>query len=153
MPNPNTDFVAGAVLLASQQNRFPRGLMQSGNNQVTDAAITVDKSVVSLTFTAVANRNYRLIYTEPQMNGSAISFFTMGLRTGATFATSTLIAQTTVGIPVVATPTQGIVQSIGTFAAGSTIIYASIQISAGTGTATRSGFKRALLTVEDMGPI
>ena len=148
---PNDQFTAGQVLTATEANQWPRGLMQSGDNQVTDAAITVDKSAVSLTFTAEANRSYRLIYTEPQLNGSAISSFTLGLRQGATFATSTLIAQTLVGIPVIAVPTQGFVQAISTFGAGSQTVYGAIQISAGTGTATRSAFKRGLLTVEDIG--
>jgi hypothetical protein len=148
---PNDQFTAGQVLTATECNQFPRGLMQSGNNQVTDAAITVDKSAVSLTFTAEANRSYRLIYTEPQLSATAITFFTIGLRQGATFATSTLIAQAAVGIPVIAIASQGFVQSIGTFTAGSTTIYAAIQINAGTGTATRSAFKKGLLTVEDIG--
>tara|TARA_R110000822_G_scaffold131494_2_gene268494 strand:+ start:357 stop:821 length:465 start_codon:yes stop_codon:yes gene_type:complete len=150
--NPNTNFVAGAVLLASEQNRFPRGIMQIASNATTDAAITVDKSVVTATFTAVANRNYRLIYTEPQLGGSVVSYYVMSLRVGATFATSALIANTVVGIPVAAINTQGIIQAISTFTAGTNIVYAAIQINVGTGTATRSGFKKALLTVEDMGP-
>ena len=62
--NPNVDFVAGAVLTASQQNRFPRGVMAyyiGGADQTIGTTIT-DVTGASLTFTAVANRLYRATF-------------------------------------------------------------------------------------------
>jgi hypothetical protein len=62
--NPNTDFFSGDVLTASQQNRFPRGVMGYAKS-TADASIgstTADVSGMSVTFTAVANRLYRATF-------------------------------------------------------------------------------------------
>jgi hypothetical protein len=64
--NPNTNFTAGAILTADQQNRFPRGVMGAVLNTTGLAAVSggpVDLAGMSITFTAVANRIYRATWT------------------------------------------------------------------------------------------
>ena len=62
--NPNTDFVAGAILTASQQNRFGRGVMAYARSTVnaSQTSGSTDIAAMSLTFTAVANRLYRATF-------------------------------------------------------------------------------------------
>ena len=43
--NPNTDFSAGAVLTAAQQNRFPRGVVAFSSSQTSSAAIGTTETV------------------------------------------------------------------------------------------------------------
>lgn len=149
--NPNTDFTAGAVLTASQQNRFPRGLMALVTNDTTDATITVEEVQLIATFTAVANRNYRIMYTEPQLSGTTATTCTARIRQGTTTA-GTVLNSNTVGITSITLPFNSIVYSIAPIAAGSQSVVATLQYSAGTGTATRSATRLAYLTVEDLGP-
>jgi hypothetical protein len=65
MPNPNTDFTAGAILTAAQQNRFPRGFLGSATLATTQSVGTaeVDLTGMSVTFTAVAGRIYKFTGT------------------------------------------------------------------------------------------
>jgi len=47
----------------------------------------------------------------------------------------------------------GFIQNVVTFTAGSVVLVATLQNSAGTGTANRSGTAQALLLVEDIGSL
>ena len=63
--NPNTDFTAGQVLTAAQQNQFPRGqmvdsLLYTGGNQTIASVSTVDIPNATITFTAVSSRAYKV---------------------------------------------------------------------------------------------
>ena len=62
--NPNTDFTAGAVLTAAQQNRFPRGVMgdASTTSSYNLTGTLADVPGLSFTFTAVAGRLYKFIF-------------------------------------------------------------------------------------------
>ena len=63
--NPNTNFTAGQVLTADQQNRFPRGVMAYVINTTTNPTVTTtlaDVTGMTVTFTAVANRLYRATF-------------------------------------------------------------------------------------------
>ena len=75
MPNPNVDFTTGQTLLASQQNRFGRGMMafaQSTVNYTLTAANAIATGM-SVTFTAVAGRTYKFTYYEPAVETSTIA--------------------------------------------------------------------------------
>ena len=63
---PNTDFTSGQILTAQQQNNFPRGLVAIATSVTTQNGITAEtlSTGMSLSFTAVANRNYKVIYRE-----------------------------------------------------------------------------------------
>ena len=61
--NPNVDFVAGAILTAQQLNRFGRGVMAySERTTGTTATTSVSDVGVSVTFTAVASRYYKISF-------------------------------------------------------------------------------------------
>ena len=59
MPNPNTNFSAGAVYTADQANRFPRGVMAVTTSTSNVLAFGL-LSGLSTNFTAVANRLYKI---------------------------------------------------------------------------------------------
>ena len=152
--NPNTDFSSGAILTAAQQNRFPRGVM--ARNEVTTSDLTITAEEIQLTgssFTAVANRYYRMTYYEPQIALPA---------TGGVFVLAkirlTNLAGTQLQLGIVQNaPATAINYSqptiwVGTLTAGSTVIVATLSCSSGTATATRSATIPAQLTVEDIGP-
>jgi hypothetical protein len=148
--SPNDDFTAGQVLTATECNNFPRGLMGLTTNDTTDATITGEEVQLIATFTAVANRNYRIMYTEPQLGGSTATTCTARIRKDN--VTGTVLNSNTVGITSTTLPFNSIVYSIAPIAAGSQTVVATLQYSAGTGTATRSATRLAYLTVEDLGP-
>ena len=73
--NPNTDFTAGNVLTAAQQNRFPRGIMAYSTKTTDYAATTTLADIgLSVTFTAVANRYYKYTFGVYATDSSTTSF-------------------------------------------------------------------------------
>jgi len=147
--NPNTDFTTGQVLLASEQNRFPRGTMQYISSTTALALITTITTTFTLpNFTAIANRNYKITYFEPNMfgtigTGEAIMTIKNGATTIAT--TSAAVASTVSG--------QGNFVFVTTFTAGVIGLTASLTyVGSGTLTSSRSATRTAFMLVEDIGP-
>jgi hypothetical protein len=147
--SPNVDFVAGAVLTATQENQFPRGVMQlveaTSNASLGAEAVTI----TSPSFTAVANRYYRITYYEPRVACSGSSN-TTSVRIRLTNASGTIFgggqvfnAGSSMDLPFT-------VVAFTTLSAGSTVIVGTI--AALSGTATRTSDLPAQLIVEDMGP-
>ncbi len=149
--NPNTDFSSGAVLTAAQQNRFPRGIVAFGQTTTTDSSITTEElTVVSSSFTAVANRYYRIHYYEPQVSTAS---------GGGSFFLGRIRRTNLVGTQL----QQGILQVgelnfmfhlvwVGTLTAGSTTIVATGAAGSGTWSASRGATLPAQIIVEDIGP-
>ena len=148
--NPNTDFSSGAVLTAAQQNRFPRGIMQYNTASSSDSSITAEEIQITLaSFTAVANRFYRISYYEPGFGSSVAAAMTMRIRlTNLAGA----VQQQGIVYNTGAQQQNGFIQNIVTFTAGSVVLVATLQNSAGTGSANRTGTAQAILLVEDIGP-
>lgn len=147
---PNTNFSVGAVLTAAQQNRFPRGVVAYSQVTTTDSTITSEEvQITGSSFTAVADRYYRITYFEPGFGASTSAAMTMRVR-------QTSIAGTVLQSAVIFnTGTQqqtGTLSSVSTFAAGSVNVVATLQNSTGTGSANRSATAVAFLLVEDIGP-
>jgi hypothetical protein len=148
--NPNTDFTAGAILTAAQQNRFPRGVVAIGTAAGTDNFTAEEVELTTSSFTAVANRYYRVTYFEPKMYVNAGDVeITMRIRLtsigGAVQQTAITQASGSYG----QTANMSIVK---TFTAGATVLVGTLQIASGTGTAERSATQSAYLLVEDLGP-
>jgi hypothetical protein len=147
--NPNTDFSSGAVLTAAQQNRFPRGVMALNTGTTTDSSITAEEvQITGSSFTAVANRYYKITYFEPNVvNGTG--YFAFRIRqtnlAGTVLNTSYNVAGT--GID-----RQMTMIWIGTFSAGTVNVVATAQQTAGTGICSRGASTVAYLLVEDIGP-
>ena len=147
--NPNTDFSSGAVLTAAQQNRFPRGVMAFNQSTTSDTSITSEEvQITGSSFTAVANRYYKITYFEPNIV-SGTGYFTFQIR--QTNISGTIVQQF---YEQSATGQDRFAHGvwIGTLTAGSQNFVATASMSAGTGTLSRSSNRVAYLLVEDIGP-
>ena len=150
--NPNTDFTALTVLTAAQQNRFPRGVVAYAQTPTSDTTITSEEiQVTSTTFTAVANRYYRITYYEPQVSAASGSFLVQYIRktnvAGTQYASS--IFQQPSGQALNGTLN---VSAVTTFSAGSTTVVGTMASGGGTASATRAAAYPAWICVEDIGP-
>ena len=120
-------------------------------NTTTDSTITAEEvQITSASFTAIANRYYRVTYHEPKMYITAgTTEITMRIRltniSGTVQQTAVSVGSGTYG----QTATTSIVK---TFAAGATVLVATLVAAAATGSAERSATQVAYLLVEDIGP-
>lgn len=156
MPTPNTDFSPGTTLTATQLNRFPRGIVAYAQQITNQTGITTEAvTLTSPTFTAVANRYYKITYYEPQMTNGTNCIVTARIRqtniSGTTLNTRkvSMLGGTHAGY-------QGITEVIAvtTFTAGSQVVVSTLAFDAGTGAATRvAATQVAFLLVEDIGPV
>lgn len=147
--NPNTNFTAGAVLTAAQQNRFPRGVMAFTAVTTSDTTITTEEvQVTGSSFTAVANRYYKVTYYEPGISATNTS--------GNARIRLTNIAGTVYQLQGFAVPSAGggfvHMSAVTTLTAGATNFVATLSSDSGTIQATRSSTRYAFLLVEDIGP-
>lgn len=151
---PNTTFTA-SVLTTAQMNNFPRGVMAtaSSTTSYTLTTSTVIATGMTVTFTAVANRNYRITYYEPQALVGTVA---------GNFTTTTIRVTNAAGTQLQSGVLQGESGSIngimaivyvGTLTAGSITIVGCATTSNTTGapTLSRSATAPAQITVEDIG--
>jgi hypothetical protein len=154
---PNTTFVTGAVFTADQANRFPFGnvaLATSTTSYTITSSIAIATGM-SVSWTAIANRNYKITYFEPQIltpstaNGYVRA--TIALTNAAGTAFQVTYCQTNSATPMTQ---MGGGSVIKTFSAGTVTIVGCLVASstAGTPVATRDATAPAYLLVEDMGP-
>lgn len=151
--NPNSTFVTGAVYTADQANRFPFGIVAL-TTKTTDTAITTTEAVtMTASFTAIANRYYRITYFEGDLfnaNGSTDQGSIAKIRAGSTTSGTELQFARVNLLP------QGesclITSVLTTFTAGSQTVVGTLVVTAGTGTALHSATRPGQLIVEDMGP-
>ena len=147
--NPNTTFTSGSILLASQQNRFPFGVVALQTVTATDSTITAAEiQITTSAFTAIANRYYKITYFEPQIGNSSTGFTISQIR--LTNLAGTLFQQGLISGLSLSNSLTTI--AVTTLTAGSTVIIASLNSSAGTASATRSATTPGFLMVEDIGP-
>lgn len=150
---PNTTFVSGAILTAAQQNAFGFSAMAlATTTSGSQAGVTtaVDITGMSVTFTALASRNYK------------VSFFVYGVPTVTNACFSVNLVQTSTvkqvaisngGVATVGTTLHGLY--VGTFSAGSVTLKLTGALTAGsTGTFTFAPAATLpyFLLVEDVGP-
>lgn len=147
--SPNTDFSAGAVLTSAQQNKFPRGVMAFNTATATDSTITSEEvQITGSSFTAVANRYYKITYYEPGLSAGGSTDGNARIRlTNLAGAVQQLQGVT------VASTGGGFVHmsAVTTLAAGATNFVATLSATSNV-TATRSATRYAFLLVEDIGP-
>jgi hypothetical protein len=149
MPNPNTAFSSGAVYTADQANRFPRGVMALNQSTTADTSITAEEvQITGSSFTAVAGRNYRITYFEPNVvNGTG--YFTFRIRQTSLAGTVLNTSYNTAGTGI---DRQAMMIWVGTFSAGTVNVVATAAQTAGTGILSRGATTVAYLLVEDIGP-
>lgn len=126
----------------------PWGVVNVTSNTTTDSAIgTTEKvTITSASFTAVANRNYRLSYYDPYLTNSVPDNTVARIR--LTDTGGTLYRDLTVSLFANTVNTS----VVTTLSAGSTVIVATLQAASGTTTATRNSSSPAQLVIEDIGP-
>lgn len=152
--NPNTDFVAGAILTAAQQNRFPRGIvaLKSETTNFTNGT-TEAVSITATSFTAVANRYYKITYFEPAatVTGGAgnyvISRIKLTNALGTQYGQSQLQAS---GATSAASFLE--CEVVTTLTAGTTVIVGTLFSNSGSPVCYRSTGNAAQIVVEDIGP-
>ena len=151
--NPNTDFTAGQVLTSSQANRFPRGVVAFAENITPSGVVAVETlTATTASFTAVANRYYRISYIEPIMQYFSGTVNAVGLRLRLTNITGTILQLAEIKMQST-TPASGIVQVTTTLTAGSTVIVGTFApFGGGSSNNFRSSTARAQVLVEDIGP-
>jgi hypothetical protein len=88
--NPNTDFTAGAILTAAQQNRFPRGVMGVAEKATTQSVSAEADLGLSVTFTAAANRIYKFTFTGTVFSTSNVVDSTLYLNDNSTNVKETI---------------------------------------------------------------
>ena len=151
--NPNTTFVANAVLPASQMNRLGFGVVAFATNTTAlQAGITTatDLTSMSVTWTAIANRYYKVtyhIYAYPSVTNAC---FTVNLQEGATIKQ---ISIANGGVASVGTTCEGLY--VSTFSAASHTLKLTGALtggSAGTITFNAAATLPWILCVEDIGP-
>jgi hypothetical protein len=153
---PNTDFVSGAILTAQQQNNFPRGVMATASNS-TNYTVTTSVAIatgMTVTFTAVANRNYRVTYYEPQVQSPSVNASLVSVQIRLTNAAGTQLQAGIVQTNAASVISESLtVTYIGTLTAGSVTIVGTASASTTTGapTLSRQATLPAQITVEDIG--
>lgn len=154
--NPNTDFTAGNVLTAAQMNRFPRGIVaQATRTSTLNFDQTEDIGVTASTFTAVANRYYRITYLEPDVR-VVESNQNVTQRIRLTNVTGTILGETIIVNPNTASGARWPMTTVAlaTFSAGSVVVIGSLlsSFTGGAIPATATATKPAVIIVEDIGP-
>ena len=116
----------------------------------TDSTITAEEIQLTYTFSQVNGRSYLLQYFEPAISGSASGTMTARITTGVAgtpYNSSTSPIATLIG------NTASVVVVYTAGSSGSVTIYATLQASSGTATATRSATRFPQLYAVDLGTL
>jgi hypothetical protein len=154
--SPNDNFTAGQVLTATECNQFPRGVMAYASSGTSYTLTTSDTLAtgMTVTFTAVANRNYKVTYFEPEVEGPTAATSTTSIKIHITNTAGLLIQQGILsGISAQKVKSAMQITCVGTFTAGSVTLIGSALCSVTTGTPllNRNALTPAFLIVEDIG--
>lgn len=154
---PNTLFSSGAVYTAQQANNFPRGVMAvaTSTTNYTLTTTMTQTTGMTVTFTAAANRNYKITYFEPfaATPNIAGAYIITAVYQGTT-------AGTQLGQAATSTPTAAVlwgaptISVVTTFTAGSVTIIGAAVVNSTSGTPVlnrAAAGNRSLLLVEDIG--
>ena len=151
---PNTTFVANTVLTAAQMNALPFGVVAFTNATSTITATTTETvSITASTFTAIANRYYKITYYESAINIPAGVGANATTKIRITNAAGTqLQAAQLFNVTANAQGWNSVTIAITTLPAGSTVIVGTATVSTGTQSWYRSATIPAQIVVEDIGP-
>jgi hypothetical protein len=153
--SPNVDFTSGQILTATQQNNFPRGIMAFTTSSSPSASISTEVvTLTSTSFTAVANRYYKITYYEPELQVSGTPPGYLSGRIRLTNVSGT-IYQLSEFEPVISTGSDGMImvlQAVTTLAAGATTICGTLAANSNSVIAFANANIRRFIMVEDIGP-
>ena len=148
----NTNFTTGQVLTSTQANNWPRGLVSVTSTTSSSGSIsTATLRATSPSFTAVANRLYRISYYEPvlQYVSGTVNVMLMKIR-----ITNTAGAVQTFGECKIASAgaNTGYVSITKTLSAGATVFVATVEpTGGGNGNAYSASDAVCQLIIEDLG--
>jgi len=150
--NPNTNFTAGQILTADQQNRFPRGVMgyvsRTAGDVTLNTSTVADITGMTTTFTAVANRAYKVtfqaLFKKETNNGYPDLYITDGANNIKTNVFQHIAVNQFASVVMVCV--------IPNFTAGSQTVKVRGFSSSVNTIMLGSGSQVATLIVEDMGP-
>ena len=150
--SPNTNFTAGAILTAAQQNNFPRGVMgyvvrSSGN--VTVGTSLADVTGASVAFTAVANRAYKVTFSALITKSSTAGYFNWFITDGANVVQNDGFMDIVLGKTITFTTNYVVT---GLAAGAQTLKMRAVTDTAGM-TIYATGTNKYTFIVEDIGPI
>jgi hypothetical protein len=150
--SPNTNFTSGQILTAAQQNQFPRGIVAFNESTSTvGVGTSTTLTITASTFTAVANRYYKITYIEPDMGPGGIGNRmdvsirlnnAAGAQIQLMYTTNQQTANADLGF---------ICQWVGTLTAGSTVIVGCGKATTACNWFANTNEKRQII-VEDIGP-
>ena len=152
----NDTFIVGQILTAAECNNFPRGVMATASSTANYTLTTssVIATGMTVTFTAVTGRNYRITYYEPQVSSpttlSGSSTTEIRITNAAGTRLQLGLMQNSAAVSVSASLTN---TYVGTLTAGSITIVGCAFASSTTGAPqlTRGATLPAQITVEDIG--
>lgn len=152
--SPNVTFVSGAVYTAAQANAYGFGVVGLASATANSASIgTETVTLTTASFTAIANRYYKITYYEPRVpltqnsNSSTVAIrltnvsgtqFASGVGTNSTTSASFQIPFTVVAVT--------------TLSAGATTICGTLTFTGLNQVAIRTATSPAFILVEDIGP-
>lgn len=145
----NSTFVSGNILTAAQMNNLPMGIVSV--TSATTASGTFTTQVTTITapsFTAVANRLYRITYFEPilQFISGTVNAIDMTIKIGGTAILNGEVKISS------ATNNVGNITTTRTLTAGANVITGHLTANGGgTGNAFRSATAIAQIVIEDLG--
>ena len=119
---------------------------QENSTDTGSQAASYSQTVATVTFTAVANRYYRLTYYESTLvQVTSPGYLYLKIMDGATIVNSSSVNPGTFS--------DGLVSVVKTFTAGSVTITAVLLVVTNNCRALRTSAERAYLLVEDIGPV
>ena len=148
----NTTFVSGAILTAAQMNNLPWGIISATNVTATSSAVSVETlRITSPSFTAVANRYYRISYYEPAIQFVSGTVNSIDVQIRLTSITGTVYQLSNPRIGSVGS-NPALCSIVTTLSAGATVFVGTFKPSGG-GTAQCYGAATAVaqLVIEDLG--
>jgi hypothetical protein len=150
---PNTTFVAGNVYTAAQANAYGFGIVALGTSTTASGAVAVETlSVTSNSFTAIANRYYKISYFEPALLFNAGTVLYIDLNIRITSIAGAIQQAASIKISS-ADRSSGISTVVKTLSAGATVMVGTFTpTGGGTATAYHSASTPAYIVVEDIGP-
>lgn len=149
------ELAANAVTFAKMVDAAPRGIVAYQSSTSSDNTVTSEElEMTSSSFTAVANRYYKITYFEPLLASTdATAVISMRIRTtniSGTVLNRSYVVNTSGNV---FSGTVGIVIAVSTFSAGSVTLVGTLQCSAGTGNAGRTSENYGFIMVEDVGAV
>lgn len=145
----NTTFTSGAILTAAQMNNLPWGIVSA--TSVTTASGSTSTEVTRITaasFTAVANRYYRITYFEPalQFISGTVNLIELTIKIGGVAIQFGEVKISS------ASDNTGTVSITKTLTAGATVVTATMKpVGGGNANAYSAATAIAQLVIEDMG--